>query len=100
MSESTTYKVTGTRVKGQGWSYNLTNQKDAERLCNTLNTYETTIQQLETQIQHNKNYETINRQCQQTEQTLDRIQKGIIQLQMSLKIAQEDLNKVKMEMDI
>ena len=43
MSESA-YTVTGTRVKGQGYSYNLTNKIDAIKLCETLNTYHNTIQ--------------------------------------------------------
>ena len=70
-------------VKSEYGTYTFNNRKTAEKLNKTLN-----------------NYETINRQYQQTEQTLDRIQKGVIQLQMSLKLTQDDLDKIKKEMDI
>ena len=40
MSESTKYKAEGSRVYGNGYSYNLTSKIDAERLSNTLNNYE------------------------------------------------------------
>lgn len=70
-------------VQSEYGTYSFNNRKTAEELS-----------------KHLTNYETITRQCQQTEQTLDKVQKGIIQLQMSLKLAQDDLDKVKMEMDI
>ena len=38
------YKVKVSRVYGNGYSYNLTNQHDAERLCQTLNELENTVQ--------------------------------------------------------
>ena len=38
------YKTNHTRVHGQGWSYNLTNKKDAQHLCQLLNNYEKEIQ--------------------------------------------------------
>lgn len=79
MSEST-YTVKGTRVKGQGWSYNLTNQKDAERLCHTLNTYHAThIRQ------------------KQTEHKIDKITKTLIQLQLTNGILTEELKKLHEE---
>ena len=81
MSESTIYTVKGTRVKGEGWSYNLTNTKDAERLCNTLNTYHKTSVE----------YRTI-------EQKLDKITKTLIQLQLTNGIMTEELRKLHQEM--
>lgn len=82
MSEST-YKTEGSRVYGQGNSYNCTNIVTAKELCTQLN-----------------NYETIKKQTLKTEQKLDKIQKGVIQLQMTLKILQSDLDKIKKELDI
>ena len=70
-------------VKSKYGTYSFNNRKTAEELS-----------------KHLTNYETISRQCQQTEQTLDRIQKGVIQLQMSLKLTQDDLDKIKKEMNI
>ena len=70
-------------VKSEYGTYTFNNRKTAEKLNKTLN-----------------NYETINRQYQQTEKTLDHITKQVIQLQMSLKITQEDLDKIKKELNI
>ena len=70
-------------VKSKYGTYTFNNRKTAEELNNHLN-----------------NYEKIAKQHKATEQTLDKIQKGVIQLQMSLKIAQDDLDKLKKEMDI
>lgn len=70
-------------VKSKYGTYTFNNRKTAEELN-----------------KHLANYETISQQCRQTEQTLDRVQKRIIQLQMSLKIAQDDLDKIKKEIDI
>lgn len=70
-------------VKSKYGTYTFNNRKTAEELN-----------------KHLTNYETISQQCRQTEQTLDRVQKRIIQLQMSLKLAQDDLDRVKTEMDI
>ena len=80
MSEST-YKIQGSRVYGNGRSYNCTNKVTATDLCNLLNGYETNIHQLETQIQHNKNYE--------------KLQQYLIALQMDISNIQADLNKIK-----
>lgn len=82
MSEST-YKVQGSRVYGNGKSYNVNNKITALELCNTLNEYEKCT------VEYNE-----------LEQKFDKIQKGIIQLQMSLKITQEDLDKIKTELNI
>lgn len=70
-------------IKSQFGTYKFNNLKTAEQLN-----------------KHLTNYEKISQQFKQTEQTLDRVQKRIIQLQMSLKIAQDDLDKIKKEMDI
>jgi len=70
-------------VKSKYGTYTFNNRKTAEELNTHLN-----------------NYEKIAKQHKATEQTLDKIQKGVIQLQMSLKIAQDDLDKIKKEMDI
>ena len=77
------WKIQGSRVYGNGQNYNCTNKITAEQLHNTLN-----------------NYEKIAKQHKATEQTLDKIQKGAIQLQMSLKLAQDDLDKIKKELNI
>ena len=58
MSEST-YTVKGSRVTGNGWSYNLTSKVDAVKLCETLNQYET-YKQLNTNI--DQQYDTLTKQ--------------------------------------
>lgn len=78
------YKTQGSRVYAQGGgSYNCPNIITARELCQKLN-----------------NYEKIAQQSKNTEKTLDTIQKGIIQLQMTLTILQDDLNKIKQELNI
>ena len=71
------YKVKVSRVYGNGYSYNLTNQHDAERLCQTLNTYEKTVQL----------HKNIDEQ-------FDRIQKQLIQTNLSLNILKDDMEKL------
>ena len=61
-------------------SYPFNNLKTAEQLNNTLN-----------------NYEKISQQFKQTEQKLDKAQKGIINLQITLKIMEHEINKLKEE---
>lgn len=73
-SESTKYNIKGTRVKGNGWSYNLNNQKDAIKLCETLN-----------------NYENITQLNNNIEQQYDRIQKQLIQVNMTLQILNDEI---------
>ena len=41
------YITKNTRVQGNGYSYNLNNKIDATKLCETLNGYETKIEQLQ-----------------------------------------------------
>ena len=77
MESETTYKVNNSRVYGAGWSYNLTNQKDAIKLCETLNHYETTVN-----LQSN-----IDKQ-------FDKITKELIQVKMTLNILNEEVNQL------
>ena len=68
-------------VKSEFGSYTFNNRKTAEELNTHLN-----------------NYEKISKTSKETEKTLDRVTKGVIQLQMSLSILQGDLDKLKMEL--
>ena len=68
-------------VKSEFGSYTFNNRKTAEQLNTHLN-----------------NYEKISKTSKETEKTLDRVTKGVIQLQMSLSILQNDLDKLKMEL--
>lgn len=68
-------------VKSEFGSYTFNNRKTAEQLNTHLN-----------------NYEKILQTSKETEKTLDRVTKGVIQLQMSLSILQNDLDKLKMEL--
>ena len=71
------YKVKVSRVYGNGYSYNLTNQHDAERLCQTLN-------ELENTVQLHKNIE----------EQFDKITKQIIQVNMTLQILNEEVKRL------
>lgn len=75
------YTTKNTLVKGEGYSYNLNNKHDANKLCEKLNNYETTITNLKKTIQ--------------TETNLDKLHQQVIALQMDLKVVQEDLDKIK-----
>ena len=68
-------------VKSEYGTYTFNNRKTAEQLNTHLN-----------------NYEKISKTSKETEKTLDRVTKGVIQLQMSLSILQGDLDKLKMEL--
>jgi hypothetical protein len=68
------YKIKGTRVYGEGQSYNCVNIVTAEQLCSTLNKYYSTkelIQQTTTQ------YDKLNRQ--------------LVQINMTLKILEDEI---------
>lgn len=66
----------GSRVYKQGeHSYNLNNKHDATKLCETLNTCETT--------------RTLNRNI---EEQYDRITKQIIQLKLNIETLTEEIN--------
>ena len=75
MSESTKWNLQGSRVYGNGRSFNCTNKITAEQLYNTLNTYEQSI--------------TLTKN---TEQQYDRITKQIIQLKLSIGTLTEEIN--------
>ena len=75
------WKIQGSRAYGNGQSYNCTNIVNAETLQNTLNNYETKINELKKEIQHDNNY--------------DKLQQQLIILQMDLKVVQNDLNVIK-----
>ena len=79
MSEST-YTVKGSRVTGNGWSYNLTSKVDAVKLCQTLNTYHATYTR-----------------SKKIEHKIDRITKTLIQLQLTNGIMTEELRKLHKE---
>ena len=70
-------------VKSQYGTYPINNRKTAEQLQKTLT-----------------DYENIKTEHHETEQKLDKITKTIIQLQMSLTILQDDLDKIKKELNI
>lgn len=72
------WKITDNRVHGNGQSYPCTNRITAEQLHQTLTTYENTLQQ------HHE-----------TEQKLDKIQKILIQLQLTNGILTEELQTLK-----
>ena len=69
------------RVYGKGQSYNLHNNITAETLQNTLNQYETKIQEVQTQI---------NTQNNQQE-----IQTYLVKILMDLSILKHDINTLK-----
>lgn len=68
-------------VKSEFGSYTFNNLKTAEELNTHLN-----------------NYEKISKIYKETEETLDRVTKSVIQIQMDLSILQEDMNKLKQEL--
>lgn len=68
------YQVQGSRVYGQGESYNVTNRVTAEQLANTLNQYEKTVR-----LNNN------------IDQQYDRIQKQLIQVNMTLNILNTEI---------
>lgn len=70
-------------VKSKYGSYLFNNRKTAEQLNATLN-----------------DYEVLSKQSIKTEDTLDRVQRKVIQLQMSLTIMQGELDKLKDEVNL
>ena len=73
----TEWKLTDNRVHRHGQSYNCTNKITAEQLHNTLTTYEKTVQL-------NKNIE----------QQFDKLTRQVIQVQMTLKILDDEINNL------
>jgi len=79
MSESSKeWKIQGSRVYGKGHSYNCHNRVTAEQLYNTLTQYE-------------KDYQTYRGITKQ----YDNITKQIIQLQLSVKILEHEINTLQ-----
>jgi len=85
MSESTQWKQDNSRVYGKGQSYNLTNKITATTLQNTLNNYETTINELKTQIRHETNYTEIQYQLNQLETTIHTLKNNINEIKELIK---------------
>lgn len=77
-------------VKSKYGSFTFNNKQSAKQLNTILNNYENTQDQL-TYAQ---------KQSKETEQKLDNITKNIIQLQMTVTILQNDLDKLKTELNI
>lgn len=71
------WQIQGSRVYGNGQSYNCTNKVTAEQLHNTLNNYEKTVN-----LQSN-----IDKQ-------FDKITKELIQVKMTLNILNEEVNQL------
>ena len=69
------YKVQGSRVYGEGQSYNCINIVTAEQLCSTLNKYYSTK-------------ELINN----TSTQYDKLNKQLIQINMTLKVLEDEIN--------
>ena len=69
------YRVQGSRVYGEGQSYNCVNIVTAEQLCSTLNKYYSTK-------------EIIN----QTSTQYDKLNKQLIQINMTLKVLEDEIN--------
>ena len=79
MSESNKkWKIQGSRVYGKGHSYNCHNRVTAEQLYHTLTQYE----------KDDQTYQGINKQY-------DNITKQIIQLQLSVKILEHEINTLQ-----
>ena len=77
MESESIYRVQGSRVYGNGYSYNLNNKVDATKLCETLN-----------------HYEEISRLNRNIDKQFDKITKELIQVKMGLSILTEDINKL------
>lgn len=71
------WKIQGSRVYGNGQSYNCTNKITAEQLHNTLTTYEKTVE--------------LNKKI---EQQFDKITKQIIQVNMTLQILNDEVKRL------
>ena len=74
----TEWKIQGSRVYGNGQSYNCHNQITAKELHHTLTTYE-----------------QVKQQVHETSQKYDKITKQLIQIQMSLKILDQEITNLK-----
>lgn len=72
------YRVSNTMVQGDGVSYTLNNKFDAEQLCKQLNNYETTIQ-------NTKN----------TNNTINKLEKQVTQLKLTINLLDEEIQQMK-----
>lgn len=72
------WNIQGSRVHGNGKSYNVNNKITALELCNTLNTYENTLKL-------HKNIET----------QYDSITKQLIQIKLSIGTLQEEVQSLE-----
>jgi hypothetical protein len=68
------YRIKGTRVYGEGQSYNCVNIVTAEQLCSTLNKYYVTK-------------ELIN----ETTNQYDKLNRQLVQINMTLKILEDEI---------
>ena len=84
------YTVKGTRVSGNGWSYNLNNQKDAVKLCDELNMYRLRVEHLE---EMNKSFDCINKQLKQVVMSMKILESDVDKLKKCLKCFPEKNNK-------
>ena len=74
----TEWRIQGSRVYGDGKSYNCHNKVTAQDLLNTLT-----------------QYEQVQQQVHETSQKYDKITKQLIQIQMSLRILEEEIQTLK-----
>ena len=82
MESETTYKVNNSRVYGAGWSYNLTNQKDAIKLCETLN-----------------HYEEISRLNKNIDKQFDKVTRELIQVKMTLSVLNSEIQTLSSDIN-
>ena len=75
------YEQINTRVKGNGYSYNLNTKIDAIKLADTLNSYETKIEQLQKLIQIENQLKIITMDMAIIKHDLDTIKKRLEQIQ-------------------
>jgi len=75
------WQIQGSRVYGNGQSYNCTNKVTAEQLQSTLNQYETTV--------------NLHRNL---DKQFDNITRQLIQTNLSLNILKDDMEKLTKEL--
>ena len=80
------WKIQHSRVYGDGKSYNCTNRVTAKDLHQTLNNYETEIQNLNKQNKTNHNIDAINKQ--------------IKQILMDVEILRHDIETLKNKLEV
>ena len=76
------YRVQGSRVYGQGYSYNLNNKVDAIKLCETLN-----------------HYEEINRLNRNIDKQFDKITRELIQVKMTLSVLNSEIQTLSSDIN-